>query len=45
MQALGGTAVAALILVVVDQDMNGGRYSGVVAELLRHTCTLVGVHF
>jgi hypothetical protein len=45
MQALGGTAVAALILVVVDQDMNAGRYSGVVADLLRHACVLVGIHF
>jgi hypothetical protein len=44
MQALGGTAVAALILFVADQLLNAGRYSDVAADILRHTCGLVGIH-
>jgi hypothetical protein len=44
-QGLGGTAIASLILFVVDQNWNAGRYSEVAAALLRQACGLVGIHF
>jgi hypothetical protein len=45
MKALGGTAFAALILFAADQLLNAGRYSEVVAALLRQACGAVGIHF
>jgi hypothetical protein len=44
MQALGATVVASVILYFVDRDMNDGRYSEIVVDVLRHLGSLVGVH-
>jgi hypothetical protein len=43
MRGLGATAVAAVILYIVDQLLNAGRYSEVVAEALTHVGSIVGV--
>jgi hypothetical protein len=44
MQTFGATAVAVLILFVVDQFLNAGRYSEVVADLLKQLGQLVGIN-
>jgi hypothetical protein len=44
MRGIGAAAVAAIILFVVDQFLNAGRYSEVVADALIHVGSIVGVH-
>jgi hypothetical protein len=44
MRGLGATAVAAVILFIVDQLLNAGRYSEVVADALIQVGSIVGVH-
>jgi hypothetical protein len=43
MQAFGATTVATLVLYVVDQFLNDGRYSEVAADILRHAAMFVGL--
>jgi hypothetical protein len=44
MRGLGAAAVAVVILFVVDQLLNAGLYSEVVAEALIQVGSIVGVH-
>ena len=44
MQAFGATAVAVVVLLFVDQLLNGGRYSEVVLAVLAQVGSLLGVH-
>jgi hypothetical protein len=44
MQFLGATAVAVVTLFIVDQFLNAGRYSKVVADVLVQAGSIVGVH-
>jgi hypothetical protein len=43
MQALGASAVASAILYV-DRELNGGRYSDIVVDVLKHVGWLIGIH-
>jgi hypothetical protein len=43
MRAVGATAVAVFILFVVDQFLNAGRYSEVIAATLIQVGSIVGV--
>jgi hypothetical protein len=44
MRGIGAAAVAAVILFIVDQLLNAGRYSEVVANVLIQVESIVGVH-
>lgn len=44
MQILGATAVASVILYFADREMNDGRYTGVIIDVLRQAGSIVGVH-
>jgi hypothetical protein len=44
MRGIGAAAVAAVILFIVDQLLNAGRYSEVVANALIQVGSIVGVH-
>jgi hypothetical protein len=44
MRFFGATAVALVTLYVVDQFLNAGRYSEVVAEVLIQVGSIVGVY-
>lgn len=43
MRGIGAAAVAAVILFIVDQLLNAGRYSEVVANVLIQAGSIVGV--
>jgi hypothetical protein len=43
MRGVGATAVAAVILFIVDQLLNAGRYSEVVADALIQVESIIGV--
>jgi hypothetical protein len=44
MRGIGAAAVAAVILFIVDQLLNAGRYSEVVANVLIQVGSIAGVH-
>ena len=44
MRGIGATAVAAVILFIVDQLLNAGRYSEVVANALIQVGSIAGIH-
>jgi hypothetical protein len=44
MRFFGATAVALVTLYVVDQFLNAGRYSEVVADVLIRAGSIVGVY-
>jgi hypothetical protein len=44
MRGISAAAVAAVILFIVDQLLNAGRYSEVIADALIQVGSIVGVH-